>query len=350
MGNKKGMKKIITVFLSVMCLWALSYGQEDFSLLVDKPVRKYEPEAAKYIAQTQDTEVVARVNGVDIPFSEVKMWYSNLLDNHVRMYPEIPLEEVLSRYKKQCVEKGIDKTLLDMEIKKGNFLATQEELEAEMKRLRASFSREQDFLNHLSTNGLTVENFESQVRFQLSLQNFFKSIDHSLPVPSEEDLRKWFEEKRVYFSTPRKIRFSLIMLRNEEGDESASKKNQEFIVKIREELASGKKDFKDFARNFSDDPVSRKNGGDFGWVSVKDLKTTFEPIKSLPLNKLSPVYIAPDSCYVAKITGDEPEKVEDFEKIKEKVKSYYLLSQKNENHKKFLEELKAKARIEILWK
>jgi peptidyl-prolyl cis-trans isomerase D len=81
-----------------------------------------------------------------------------------------------------------------------------------------------------------------------------------------ERVRKAYEARRREFDQPEQARVRHILARFEVGDEAAKQAARERIDAIRARLAQGE-DFASVAKEASEDPATRENGGDLGLVS-----------------------------------------------------------------------------------
>ncbi|WP_456369807.1 SurA N-terminal domain-containing protein [Thermodesulfatator atlanticus] len=95
----------------------------------------------------------------------------------------------------------------------------------------------------------------------------FKELEKELKI-SEEDLKNYYESHKNEFTEPekRKIRHILITKKKNETEEEFLARAQ----KIRKKIKSAE-DFAKVAAKYSDDPHSKKEGGDLGWVTANEV-------------------------------------------------------------------------------
>ncbi len=93
---------------------------------------------------------------------------------------------------------------------------------------------------------------------------------------TEENLRDYYEQHQDEFRAPeeRKLRHILIQV-SEDADQAAVDAARAKAEDLEARLSQGEK-FEDLAKAFSDDPGSREQGGDLGWISPGVMAKAFE--------------------------------------------------------------------------
>ncbi|MBI1356093.1 MAG: hypothetical protein GC160_17265 [Acidobacteria bacterium] len=109
-----------------------------------------------------------------------------------------------------------------------------------------------------------------------------KDVDVSV---SEAEVRAFYEQNRYRFETPERVMARHILFMtidpeaaNPETAELPAEKVKEIEAKAREVLAKVKagEDFAKLAEEYSDDPGTKNNGGDLGWVYRGQMTPKFE--------------------------------------------------------------------------
>jgi peptidyl-prolyl cis-trans isomerase D len=102
----------------------------------------------------------------------------------------------------------------------------------------------------------------------------------SLPAPAPADeatLRKRFDEEKARFIEPEQRLASHILIRVDAGaDEATRKAAEEKAQRLATEASAPGADFAALAKAKSEDPGSRDNGGDLGWVERGTMVAPFE--------------------------------------------------------------------------
>lgn len=145
------------------------------------------------------------------------------------------------------------------------------------------FGGEQGLEEALAQTGMSLQGYRTQLRRnieqQLTLDRFLEyRQDQSRPVVVEQaEVEAFFERERAQLQQrPATIRFRWAFVEPRPSDDemaAAVERAQELLDRIREG-----EDFANLARQFSDDPGSRQEGGDLGWIrrGASDLDLDFE--------------------------------------------------------------------------
>jgi peptidyl-prolyl cis-trans isomerase D len=98
------------------------------------------------------------------------------------------------------------------------------------------------------------------------------------PVPADEaTLRKRFDEEKARFVEPEQRLASHILIRVDAGaDEATRKAAEEKAQRLAAEASAPGADFAALAKANSEDPGSRDNGGDLGWVEPGTMVAPFD--------------------------------------------------------------------------
>jgi len=193
-------------------------------------------------------------------------------------------------------------------------------VEQQIKRVRQGFTSEVDYRNELRKAGFgTPEEYrrwltEQQRRsaLQEALFNARREQDKLKPVsPTEQQMREFYEEHRSQLGKrPATVSFRQIVLAPEA--DSASKARalalaDSIVVALRDGA-----DFATAARRFSQDPGSRENGGDLGWLRRgPPLAAEFEKAAfALPPGRISNPVESPFGYHIIQVKRAQPAEID----------------------------------------
>lgn len=153
------------------------------------------------------------------------------------------------------------------------------ETDRRFREVRGSFPSATAFEQAIQQSGRTLVQYRlylrSQVRAQLMINQFIQQRRGNLPpvTVTDEEVREWFEENWAGQVQPPTITFEQVVIRPTPSEE-AEKEAQERALEALREIRSGM-DFGVAARQYSEDPVNRGQGGDLGWVKRSEIDPEF---------------------------------------------------------------------------
>lgn len=161
---------------------------------------------------------------------------------------------------------------------------------------------------------------------------------------TEEELRAYYEQHESEYRRPAQMRAAAIVFK----DKAAADK---VAADAKAQEGKSHTGFRDLVTKHSVDEVSKQNGGDLGYFS-KDSTEVPKPVIdaafALENGKISGVIPAGDGrFFIIKITGTRPALEKSFEDVKSQIQTRVLRDKQVAAQKKFVEDLKAKAKIEL---
>jgi parvulin-like peptidyl-prolyl isomerase len=161
----------------------------------------------------------------------------------------------------------------------------------------------------------------------------------NVPNPSDEELKRSFDLLT--------IRHILVSTGNR-TEEQARKRAEEILQKVR----SGA-DFAKLAKEFSDDPGSKQNGGSLGDIPRSQIAMRFVPefakaVEALQPGQVSDLVKTEYGFHIIRLDGVKPNVPADFEKNKAEYAKQYVETLRNAKWQQYLAQLRRTAKIEIL--
>ena len=142
-----------------------------------------------------------------------------------------------------------------------------------------------------------------------------QSEKNKVQIP-ESKLKEYYEENKQRFSRPEQVQARHILLKTEGKDEAAVKKQAEDLVK---QLRGGA-DFAALAKQFSEDPGSKDNGGDLGFFDKGRMVPEFEQAAfSQQVNAIGDPVKTQYGYHIIQVTGKQPAYEMDFALVKDQI-------------------------------
>lgn len=170
-----------------------------------------------------------------------------------------------------------------------------------------------------------LEQVKEQLLFRTLIDNFFKKH----PI-SEADAKKAYEKIKVSMGGKEYLVRHILLDNETKADE------------IIADLKKGAK-FDELAKTYSKDPGSAKQGGELGWAVPENYTQAFaEVIKKMPKGKISDTPVKTEfGWHIIKVDDIRTTKGPSFAEVKDEL----IRQMQAEELKKYLDELKAKAKI-----
>jgi foldase protein PrsA len=189
----------------------------------------------------QNKEVVATVNGEAITKEELT-------------------EILLDMYGLEALDTLIMDMMIRQEIEKNEIEVSEEELALEIEEYMASYGGKEAFHQLLDTNGITIEQFENDVKLHLAMD---KLLESRITVTNEE-LGEFFDVNKSFFAIEEQVNVRHILVE----DEATA---QEVLEKLSTGMA-----FVDVAMEYSTDEGTAHFGGELGFIRRGEMVPPFE--------------------------------------------------------------------------
>jgi peptidyl-prolyl cis-trans isomerase SurA len=142
-----------------------------------------------------------------------------------------------------------------------------------------------------------------------------------------------------------KVRHILVKVTPSRSDEQSTRARTE---QIREQINSGKLDFAEGVRRYSDDPATRDTGGDVGWLPIDSfLGETRGAVESLRVGDVSMVAPVDGGFHVFKLIGDQAETEYTLDEIRSQLRSAIEREERQKQLETYLAELRGKTFVEV---
>lgn len=200
--------------------------------------------------------------------------------------------------------------------------------------------------------GLTEETFKKELVDQNSAQRVVAREFEPKAVVTEEMSRKFYNENLNKFEQPEMVRAAhiLFLTKTEQGvdlPEAAVKEKRAAAEKVLERARKGE-DFAALAKEFSEDPGSKDNGGEYtfprGQMVPEFEKTAFEQAPG----KISDLVTTGFGFHIIKTLEKIPPKVQEFTEAEPNIKAYLTRQELQRLLQEFTEAGRKDPKLEIL--
>lgn len=302
---------------------------------------------------------VAKVNGVSIPKSKLEKRLEKqkkVMEKDGAKFEGESGKKMLDALRVQILEQLISEELTLQAAKKEGVMPTDKEIEDRMNQMIKSFGSKEEFDKALKEYGYTEDDMRDYLKVQLATNKLFEKVTRNVSV-TDDEVKKYFEENKQNYKIPEGVKVRHILIRfdtaNEKVGRTEEKAKQE-AEEILKKIKAGA-DFAQLAKEKSEDPGSKDNGGLLVNPATQDQyfsrdmldKAFADAAFALKPGEITKEVVKSSYGYhIIKLEDKRPEKMPTFEEVKDKVKEDLLQSKKNEVFKKYLDDFKKKSKIE----
>lgn len=146
-----------------------------------------------------------------------------------------------------------------------------------------------------------------------------KELTDYLKVKENQDrVKSYYDSNQMEFSLPEEVKARHILIRPNTELKRTDGDAKKLVNEIRKRLE--KEDFAKLAKEFSDDPISQKNGGDLGYFSKGRMVPEFENVAfNLEIGKLSDVVKTQFGYHILKVEDKKAAKVLSFDEVRDAI-------------------------------
>lgn len=220
------------------------------------------------IKQKNDTSVekniVAKVNGEIISKEDFNKNFSIVERSYNKWYgediwsQEIDGKTLLQIVKEQVLEKLITEELITQEAKKMGLKIDNEQIDEMYKGFSEQLEKDEELKKFYEEKNIDEEFVKKQMRMELYVNEFRNRVFVEAGLDDEEKLNELVKN----YPTEVKVRHILV-------------KDEKLANELLERIKAGE-DFAELAKQYSEDPGSKENGGDLGYFSKGVMVPEFE--------------------------------------------------------------------------
>ena len=283
-------------------------------------------------------DAAAKVNGETVTAEQLQA----KLDAAKKSFPEYfqgaDAAQQEARIKKQLLDELVNGVLIEQAAKEQGVTVTDAELKAQLAKLRSSFKSDAEYQSALKSAGLDPSGVSDQLRSQLLTLALIRKANPKGFAPSEADIEKYYADYKAEFQQTASRRASHILVKDKSTAE-----------KLLAELKAGA-DFATLAKESSIDTASAAVGGDLDWQTQQYVAEFQAALDSLKVGQLSPIVKTQFGYHIIKLTDVRESKQLTLAEAKQQIVSQMTQERQTAAYQKLLEDLRKKAKIEILIK
>ncbi|MDD5644687.1 MAG: SurA N-terminal domain-containing protein [bacterium] len=284
-------------------------------------------------------KIIAVVNDDVVTASSINRLIKPLYEQYRNIYSGEELNKKLLAAQRDALDVMIDNKLLYQEALKYKVEVDKEEIDRKTNEVKARFSSEQEFIDALESDGITVEQYRQDIREQIMIMKVVGYFVTSRVVVTPVDVKNYYEEHKDQFFVKEMVKFDLITVKDS-GEMPALEKTNEIVgfLEKGDTLSEVKNRFKD------DKFVNIKE--DMGFYGRGQLlKDIEENAFSLQVGEFSGPFVIEDEFYVVMLTDRITEGTTPLSEVFQSIENKLTYDKVRDKKAEFIKELRDKAYI-----
>ena len=300
-------KKVFFLCAALLILAILS-GCDDSALLDDA-------------SEGRTNRVMATVNGVPLMSDTLEMYIATWGEEYEKNHEPVDYD-LLKRMRTQKLEQMINEELVRQRLKECSMTVSEEEIKAHISKMIDDLGGSDNFINYLQERGyVTLEELEKNVREDILAMKVFTK-DMGIKEPTEEDVKKCYEEVKQALVVPARIWLSHIQVSFDKRmlpDGSKEVYADEYLRYIKDQIDHKYISFGKAAREYSSCRSSQHDGA-VGMIMETDTVTVPQEIHDaafkLAVSNVSDVVVSPLGAHLLYVTRREEAHTNTYEESK----------------------------------
>lgn len=278
---------------------------------------------------SESGEIAAIVNGVEIPMSKIDEQY-NALPEQYKMF--ITKGDILNQ--------TIQEEVLYQAATAAGYSVTDDEVQKEIYAVIVETGRTRESLEEeLAAQGMSYDTIFESFKRNMAVAEFLNETVISQIEVSQDEIEEYYNENSDLppINNPEQVRARHILVSNE------STANE-----VKTMLTRGY-DFAELAKEYSEGP-SAPQGGDVGWFSEGMMVPEFEEATfALQVGQISDIVKTQYGYHIIQLTARKQPEVKSIAEAQDEIKDLLIESKQQSVLLTFIDQLKKKADIEIVY-
>jgi len=293
-------------------------------------------------------QVLVTVNGVKITEQQVNEAIEKDLQMAITL-GKPPSEAMLFNMKLRAIDDMIERLVIGERIKAKGIKVTFEDVKKEVERIAKinNISVKQFYKRAYSTQNKTAAEVNDNIAMGLRFDKLIVKEAGSRAFDVSDSVAKRYYErnKDKEFTRPARVRASHIMI-NYPKDDPDGKDKVKFAMSKISSMARKGTDFAKLAKQYSQDKITSKKGGDLGFLTRGYMPKKIEEIAfSSKPGQVSDVIEMPYGCHVIKVFEVDPGGLISFDEAKADIVAWMRDDLKADFSAKYRDQLMANAKI-----
>lgn len=311
------------------------------------PVRKNEspalqPAKGGSFRAVELPDVVASVNGRDIPRSELQEFFNATLQASGSKVEDLSPQQQIDGYNQLLQNLIIDKLVSEAS---SGVAVRESDVDAEVAKIKKQFPDEKTFDEQLQQTGQTAGKLRQNIAKMLAQQRWMQARA-ATPDISDADAQKFYNSNPKDFEQPETVRASHILFMVEEGASDAQVRSKRAAADRAADRAANGEDFNSLAKELSEEPGAAETGGDLGFFPKDRMvpefaEVAFNQAVGVPSRPVKTQF----GWHVVLVTDKRGAGTVPFAEVKEQITAYLENAGRREAEQEVIKKLRESARV-----
>jgi len=289
----------------------------------------------------EETEIVARVHNHPITRSQLERAVREQLWLEGKTLESLTPENRKTA-RLAALDELIDRELLRIKAKTDapELKVSEDEITTRFNEFSTRFESPEAMESAMKSQGIaSKQDLRDRLATHLQQEKYVESVIGPVSKVTDEEARRWFAENQKSLAIPERIQARHVFIPTLDHPSAEAKAKLEVALA---ELTHKRKNFATLAKELSEDPATKDNGGALGWMTRNRLPADFaNPVFALPLNQPSLVRTK-IGWHLVEVTSRKPAESRTYEDAKtevisalEAVKRQQTIAQYRSNLRRF---------------
>ncbi len=278
---------------------------------------------------------MTKVNGKPIEKEMIEQEMEQLRPTYEQTFKDMEEKKREEQLYDWSRENVIERVLIEQHAMKDGPEISEDELDDNFKKTMDRLPEDEEEMDDEQKKQI-----KDSIEMQLKVQKLLEKVCEDVDEPSEDEMKKFYEENKEEFKSPEEVKVSHVV--KHIGATTTPEQAKETIEKAKEEIDQGKS-FEQVVEKYSDCPGA---GGDLGYFPRGRMVEEFEDIVfNMDTGEISDIFPTRFGYHIAKLYDRKQPEYYDFEDVKDHIKNRLTDEARRQEVEDFVDNLKEKSEI-----
>ncbi len=255
-----------------------------------------------------------------------------------------------SQIKRTALDRLVEKKLVEQKIRELNIKVSEEEVRQAIDDVKKqnNIPSQEALVSALASQGLSFDQYRAQLQEQIEKLKLISMEVRAKIHVSESEMLEYYDANRAKYTEDESYRARHIFFKtSEKSPADEIKRTMTTALMVLAEARSGK-DFSDLAKNYSEDPAAKKDGGDLGTFKKADMQAELgNAVTGMKPGDISELVYTPAGFHIIKLEERISGKVKPFDGLKAEIEEALYRKKSEERFSQWAKDLRGKASVEL---